>query len=579
MTDFFDNEELLLSVPTPDELGVKFRIEQNGDLWVNYQPSGFPVQLEAEHLGYVMDLAGFSAEDYPPEDDCVALLIEAIRMTQATDMRLGGPVDSFVEVHLSPNEMLAGVVIHPAKGKGKNLSRPQLYEALRSARIIQGVVDSALDELTSPQMHAQLKETNQAVCMLLAFGEPAQEGKNAWLESLAKSVNDRRPQVDDQGNINFLELGDFPHIEANTLLARRHPPTKGKNGWTITGKVLKAKDGKDFVLKEKDSSVKLVSSDSNLLITTIAGMPVIEEKSAYVEQILNLDEVGLKTGHIRFDGSVHIKGNVNPGMKVEVTGDIKIGGLIEAAWVKAKGSIEVNGGIIGRKAKESDKEANKDKETPAAEGEDNKKEVKINSALVKAGIRIKAKFVQEAKLIAGEEIFVAKQVLHSDLNSGIKIFLPGKAAIVGGTSYADKLIDIGASGNSANITTKLIVGDTRELKSQMNAVNRELQQLEIQKSKLLDLIKRIKQQGKSITEEKKQQILSVKKAITEKEEAAYNKMKYLNELIKEKQNARVQIRSNCYIGSSISIDNEEFTPRNDLGKVTFYLRDGEINMR
>lgn len=568
MSDFFDDDELL-GVPTPDELGVTFRIEDDGDLWVKYEPSGFPVQLEPQYIGYVMDLAGFSAEDYPPEAEAVALLIEAIRLTQATDMRLGGPIDSFAEVHLSSNAMLAGVVIHPAQGKGKNLSRPQLYEVLRNAKITKGVVEEALNELTNPKMHAQLRETKQPVCMLIAFGQPAHQGEDAWLEPLVDLISDRRPQIDDQGNVNFLELGDFPHIQADTLIARRHAPTKGKSGWTITGQVLNAKDGKDFVLREKNSTVKLASDDSNLLITTTAGMPVIEERTAYVEQVLKLNEVSLKTGHIRFDGSVFIKENVNPGMKVEVTGDVKVGGLIEAAWVKAEGSIEVNGGIIGRKSQNN----------AAQKEEKGKDKKKFNTARIEAGISIKAKFVQEAKLTAGEEIIIAKQALHSDLKAGIKVFLPGRASIVGGTCYADKLIDVGASGNPANITTKLFVGDTSELKAQSTVINKELQQLEIQKRKLMDLIKRIRQQGKPITEEKKQQILGVQKSIIKKEESSYNKMQSLSEQIKEKQNARVQIRSNCFIGSSISIDNDEFSPRNDLGKVTFYLRDGEINMR
>lgn len=567
MDEFLSDEELL-SIPTPDELGVTFRIEADGDLWVNYQPSGFPVQLEVEHLEYIMDLAGFQAKDYPPEAENVALLQDAIRRTEALDIRLGGPVDSFLEIHLSPNQMLAGVVLHPAKGKGKNLTRAQIYETLRAANVVQGLVDEALNDLTNLETLSDLQAANQPLCALVAFGEPSYDGADAWLESLLDEIVDRRPQKDEQGNIDFLELGDFPHVNADALLVRRHPPTKGKDGWTVTGKSLKGKDGKDLSLRASDPSVKLADSDPDVLLSTVAGMPVIDEKGAHVEKVLRLDEVGLKTGHIRFDGSVFVKANINSGMKVEVTGDVKVGGLVEAARVIAEGSVEISGGVIGRNLKDK----------VAAIEEEGEVE-KVDNAYVKAGTFVKARFIQEAQVVAGEEIIVARQALHSNLSAGIKIHLPGRAALVGGVAKAKQLIDVGVSGAPANIATKLIVGDTSRHRGQIAQINQILQQIEMQKSQLKELIKRIKQQRKPITEEKKQQILQTRNKLLAKEEKAYQQLEEIDQQIKELQTARVLVRNTCFPGTIISIDEDEFTPRNDLGKVTFYLRDGEINFR
>lgn len=564
------SEEMLLSIPTPDELGVTFRIEANGDLWVNYKPSGFPVQLEAEHLAYIMDLAGVNAADYPPEPANVGLLQDAIRRTEPLDMRLGGPVDSFLEVHLSPNQMLAGVVLHPPKGKGKYLTRAEIYEQLRSAQVVEGLVDEALNELTHPETQAAMKENGQPRCMLVAFGDPHKDGDDAWLESLLDTIADRRPQKDALGNIDFLELGDFPHVNADELLVRRHPPTKGKDGWTVTGKSLKGKDGKDLSLRATDPSVKLADSDQNVLLSTVAGMPVIDEKGAHVEKVLRLDEIGLKTGHIRFDGSLLVKGNINSGMKVEVTGDVKVGGLVEAAWVTAGGSIEISGGVIGRNNKDKPGEA----DTKPLE-----EEAKVDNAYIKAGTLVKARFIQEAKVVAGEEIVVGRQALHSNLTAGIKIHLPGRAAVVGGVAKAKQLIDVGVSGAPANIATKLIVGDSSKYRARLAQVNQILKQIEKQKSQLQELISKIKQQRKPITEEKKQQILQARKLLAQKEEKAYQQLEEIDQQIKDLQTARVQVRTTCFPGSIICIDDDELAPRNDLGKVTFYMRDGSINMR
>lgn len=558
------DEELMLSTPTPEELGLTFREEEDGDFWVTYQPSGLALPIEAEQFPQVMLLAGYSVDEHPIDSAALATLLEAIRRGQGTDMRLGGPVNARVEVYTSVNQMLAGVVVYPAQGRGKDLTPETLDAALKHSRIVRGLLDESLAELTDPATQKKLRSSGKPMCMIVAYGESAYDGDDAWLETLLDEIADRRPQMDEEGSVDFLELGDFPHVDADQVLVRRHPPTDGKSGWTVTGKTIKGRNGKDLNLKAIDDTVKLAPGDNDLLLSAVSGMPVVHEKGAHIEQILKLDEVGLKTGHIRFDGSVHIKGNVNPGMKVEVTGDVKVGGLVEAAYIKAGGMIEVGGGVIGRKR--SEKEAEDGKE-------------KIDDAYLEAGSIVKARFIQEAEVVAGQEVVVQKQILHSKVKAGIKVHLPGRGAIVGGVTQAQQLIDIAVSGAPANMPTKLIVGDASEIKAQSTIINNQLKQLEIQKQQLKEIVAKIKKNRKPITEEKKQQILTARDTLKVKEDQAYDELKKLDEQLKELQTARVQIRKTCHPGSQIEIEEGSFSPRNDLGKVTFFLRDGEVNMR
>ncbi|GLR64196.1 DUF342 domain-containing protein [Marinospirillum insulare] len=560
------DEELMLSTPTPEELGLTFREEEDGDFWVTYQPSGLALPIEAEQFPHVMLLAGFSVEEHPVDSAALATLLEAIRRGQGTDMRLGGPVNAQVEVYTSVDKMLAGVVIFPAQGRGKDLTRETLDEALKKSRIVRGLLDESLDELTDPATQKKIRSTGKPLCMIVAYGESAYDGDDAWLETLLDEIADRRPQMDDEGTVDFLELGDFPHVDEDQVLVRRHPPTEGKSGWTVTGKTIKGRNGKDLNLKAVDNTVKLAPGDNDLLLSAVSGMPVVHEKGAHIEQTLKLDEVGLKTGHIRFDGSVQIKGNVNPGMKIEVTGDVKVGGLVEAAYIKAGGMVEVGGGIIGRKRSEKEQEAKDSKE-------------KIDDAYVEAGSIVKARFIQEAEVVAGQEVVVQKQILHSEIKAGIKVHLPGRGAIVGGITQAQQLIDIAVCGAPANMPTRLIVGDSSEIKAQTAVINNQLKQLEIQKQQLMELVAKIKKNRKPITEEKKQQILTARDTLKVKEDQAYDELKNLDEQLTELQTARIQVRKTCYPGSQIEIEDGSFSPRNDLGKVTFFLRDGEVNMR
>ena len=559
------DEELLLSTPTPEELGLTFREEPNGDFWATYEPSGLALPLEANQFPLVMQLAGYAIEDTPVDSTNLAILLDSIRRGQGMDLRLGGPIDARIEVYTSTNQMLAGVIVYPAQGRGKDLNREILNIALKQAQVVRGLLDDSLNELTKPATQKELRESGKPICMVVAYGESAYNGKDAWLETLIDEIADRRPIMEDDGRINFLELGDFPHVNADQALVRRPPPTEGKSGWTVMGKTVKTRNGKDFTLKPSNDTVKLAPGDNDLLLSAVAGMPVVHEKGAHIEQILKVEEVGLKTGHIRFDGSVHIKGNVNPGMKVEVSGDVKVGGIVEAAYIKAGGMIEVGGGIIGRKR--SEQEIKSDDKT------------KVDDAYIEAGSIVKARFIQEARVIAGQEVVVQKQIMHSKVKAGIKVHLPGRGAIIGGITEAKQLIDIAVSGAPANVTTQLLVGNTAELRSKITSINNQLKQLEIQKQQLMDLVAKIKQARKAITEEKKQQILTARDTLKTKEDAAYDELKSLEEQLAEVQTARVQIRKTCHPGTQIDIDLGNFSPRNDLGKVTFFLRDGEVNMR
>ncbi len=440
------DDDLMLGLPTPEELGLTFRLEDNGDLYANYQPSGLAIPLDASQFPDVMLLAGYTIAENPVDSAALAILLDSIRRSEPLDMRLGGPIDARIEVFTSANQMLAGAIVYPAQGKGKDLNRERLDIALKQHRVVRGLLEDSLSYITSPKTQQEMRTSGKPVCVILAYGENAYHGEDARLEVLIEDVADRRPQMDDDGHIDFLDLGDFPYVEADQALVRRHPPTEGKSGWTVTGRNVIGRKGKDLTLKPRNDSVKLAPGDEDLLLSNVAGMPVVDDKGAIVEQILKVDAVGLKTGHISFDGSVHIKGDVNPGMKVEVSGDVKIGGLVEAAYIKAGGSIEVAGGVIGRKRSEQEQKDNKEKTKTT-----------IDDAYLEAGCTVKARFIQEAKVIAGQEIIVQTQILHSKVKAGIKIHMPGKGAIVGGIAKAQKLIDVAVCGAMANVQTRLLV--------------------------------------------------------------------------------------------------------------------------
>lgn len=68
-----------------------------------------------------------------------------------------------------------------------------------------------------------------------------------------------------------------------------------------------------------------------------------------VDEVYQIKNVDVSTGHIDFEGSVIIDGDVCEGMKVTARGDITVGGFVESAFIESGGDITIGSGIIGKK--------------------------------------------------------------------------------------------------------------------------------------------------------------------------------------------------------------------------------------
>ena len=88
-----------------------------------------------------------------------------------------------------------------------------------------------------------------------------------------------------------------------------------------------------------------------------------------------------------------VQGNVPSGYEIKAGGDVKITGLVEGAIIEAQGSIHISGGIAGQK-----------------------------KAIVKAGVDIHTQYVNQATIIAGNDIQIDNFIMHSEVTAGNRIF-------------------------------------------------------------------------------------------------------------------------------------------------------------
>lgn len=184
---------------------------------------------------------------------------------------------------------------------------------------------------------------------VVAEGKRLIDGLNSKIKYLFKNTSYRNPDFDAEKKVDLMNHTIIPSVNVGDVLAVKITPViPGRDGITVTGTVLKAKEGKDIPLKVGKGTA-LLDNDTKVVAVS-SGRP--EYKKGVISVIPTLvisHDVDVSTGNVHFDGDILIKGNISENLKVSTGGDITVFGNIYHANVYAKGNIRVHGNIINSK--------------------------------------------------------------------------------------------------------------------------------------------------------------------------------------------------------------------------------------
>ena len=284
---------------------------------------------------------------------------------------------------------------------------------------------------------------------------------------------DTNTTVDHSDSKDFRNVMRLPIVQRETQIAILIPPTEGKNGMTVTGKEIKAKAGKPLYMKA-GKNVHFNESDQSFYAKA-DGLVNFGMKAINIYTIYEVNEdISMRTGNIDFNGSVIIRGDVPSGFTVKAAGDIKIFGLVEAANIKAGGSIYVAEGIAG-----------------------------LKKGVLEAGEDVYIGYINQANIKVGRSIHVENSVLHSDCSAGYDITCH-RGNIIGGTLFAGYSIEAKDIGNRIHTPTQLSVGVDHEDYKKHTALSEEKETLLANMQKLHLISKKLgsKEQNVSNSKEK-----------------------------------------------------------------------------
>lgn len=186
-----------------------------------------------------------------------------------------------------------------------------------------------------------------------------------------------------------------------------------------------------------------------------AGANALSEIHMNVTNLLTVSEVTLATGDVNYEGNVFVIGNVGSGAEICATGDILVGGFVEAAHLLAGGDIMIRQGM-----------------NASGEGE------------IRAVGNVNGCFFEATKIYAEGDI-QGDYFMNCDLYAQGRIYVLGKkGSLAGGTACAEQGLRVNILGNQAGLATYIRLGVSErlhkqelELHEQMRSIHAELDTL------------------------------------------------------------------------------------------------------
>ena len=518
-------------VATPTGFGIKFFPATDG---------GSPLELQ-EVLSYLdsnkitYDLASVKQSILDPSEHTLTIGVgECPRIREN------------YKFSMSEDFMTATARFYPPSDTGERMSESEFLNDLSYKQIKFGIQNEIITRMFS---------SGGIYCtdLVVAKGQPPRHGTDAKIEYFFNTDLRAKPELNEDGTVNFFNLNLVNPVTAGQELARITPADPGDPGTTITGAPIKPRDvktlrhefGKNITLSEDRLSIY---SDVNGLVTLTGG-------SVFVSNVYEVENVDTSTGNIDFVGNVQVNGNIATNFQVKATGDVIVKGVVEGANVEAGGNIIIARGMNG-----------------------------MSKGVLRAGNNIVAKFIENATVSAAGYVHT-ESILHSNVVSGAEIVVSGKKGfITGGRVQAESTIECRTLGAVMGASTVVEVGVNPELKAEFIKLQKEVAEI-VQAIKtaqpVIQNFMEKKAKGVRFTADQlayvRQQAASLetnKTALTEKNA----RMQEISAVFDPSKKAEVLVSGEVYPGTTIIIGDSSMNVKDSYQYCRFVRKDGEVRM-
>lgn len=440
--------------------------------------------------------------------------------------------DEYLNVMISKDKKMAVGRFYPPSPKGKLMTKAEILSSLEMAGVQYGIVE--------PMIDAYIKNRQFCVNIVLAKAVLPVEGHSASIEYHFDTTVQSKPEIKEDGTVDFHQLNNIVHVEKGDCLATLTPMDAGTPGTDVCGRTLQPKKVKNAALRYgKNISV---SEDGLQIFSNVSGHAALTDGMVFVSNTYEVPaDVNTSTGDIEYDGDISINGNVITGFQVKATGDIYVKGAVEGANLTAGGDIILNRGMQG-----------------------------MERGILKAGGNVISKFIENATVTAGGYV-AADAIMHSKVTAQGDILVKGKRGLItGGELHSGTMIEAKILGSTMGTHTNLEVGIDPMLIEEYHSMEKELPGLEKELEKNAQTVglyrKKLQKNGK-LPDDK---MLALKtasenqKELEEKIKKCEERFQFLEEQMEQNSNGCIRIENIAYPGVKVVISNVVYYVKSEI---------------
>ncbi len=391
--------------------------------------------------------------------------------------------DGWFKLTVSEDQFGAFVEVWPPEGIGRPVAVRDVLQRMNEEGVSHG------------SDHVKLRKLLEEVATLgkplknvrVAEGRPAESGKDGFIDFLVDPSH-KEKVVRKDGSVDHRGLASVTMVHAGQVLARLIAHTEGEPGVTVRGNEIKPQPGKPARLEAGDNID--FDAESMEYRADVDGVLESIDGRIYVQQTFVVPgDVDMTIGNIEFNGTVQIMGSVRDGFSVRAAEDIEIQGGVEGCEViSEKGSVRVKQGVAGR-----------------------------HRCFISAGKDVEAKYIENAKVYARNDVKVSVAVMHSEVVAGNAVVaISGKGAVIGGITKAGNLVHAKALGATNEPVTEFVVGITVQDQDRIREMDGQLVGLANTVLRVEEVIKEFEHAAKNVDDlppRDKQQYVDMRKRL------------------------------------------------------------------
>ena len=474
-----------------------------------------------DRIGVPYDTMAINSALYSLGEEEVALFLTPMKIP---------PVDEKCNIKISEDKMTAIMRMYPPSAGGHQMSKSYIMEMISDTKIKAGIDEEAI--------MAALENRQYCTDIIVARGKLPTPGRDASIVYHFDTNNNMRPELKEDGSVDFFKLNMLHHCTQGQLLAEIIPEERGEEGIDVYGTVTPAREVKKATFAHGRNLE--ISKDGLQLLSMVDGHVSLVDDTVFVSDVYSVEDVSTATGNIEYHGNVEVKGNVCENFSIKTDGNVFVQGVVEGAMIEAGGNIVIARGMHGQ-----------------------------NKGRLRAGGNIIAKFISAAEVEA-DGFIEAEQILNAKVTAGTEVNAEaGKGLITGGKTIAKRAVNVKNAGSPMGAATIIEVGTDPEAKKKLA----ELQKSVGEKSKALSQMKKVLENtmiklktGAKLATEQLKNAKMLQATLVETQAQIQNELKeieHLDAMLKGGENAHIDVKGTMYQGVVVSISGASMTVKNE----------------